>query len=305
MRMELYNKFMKLLHIGQYLNNFQKDIIYQNRKDRLTELALCSSTKGISKERYCQKEVIVSLTTYGKRLYDVYLAIESIMQQSMKPNRIVLWLGDELKNRPLPRILGFQQQRGLEIVFCKDIYSYTKLIPALRKFPNDIIITVDDDLIYNVDMVERLVGAYIDDPSYIYCCRMHKMRLKKNGLLEGYMAWDWETSLLDASPLNFPTGCGGVLYPPHCFNDEVFNENVFLNICKFADHVWFKAMSLYNGVQSKRIVTRNSKGKEYIENMEVQDVGLYHINNNKTVNRNDIQLKAVFDKYNLYALLKK
>ena len=119
MRMELYNKFMKLLHIGQYLNNFQKDIIYQNRKDRLTELALCSSTKGISKERYCQKEVIVSLTTYGKRLYDVYLAIESIMQQSMKPNRIVLWLGDELKNRPLPRILGFQQQRGLEIVFCK------------------------------------------------------------------------------------------------------------------------------------------------------------------------------------------
>ena len=26
MRMELYNKFMKLLHIGQYLNNFQKDI---------------------------------------------------------------------------------------------------------------------------------------------------------------------------------------------------------------------------------------------------------------------------------------
>lgn len=52
MRMELYNKFMKLLHIGQYLNNFQKDIIYQNRKDRLTELALCSSTKGISKERY-------------------------------------------------------------------------------------------------------------------------------------------------------------------------------------------------------------------------------------------------------------
>lgn len=51
--------------------------------------------------------------------------------------------------------------------------------------------------------------------------------IKKNGLLEGYMAWDWETSLLDASPLNFPTGCGGVLYPPHCFNDEVFNENVF------------------------------------------------------------------------------
>ena len=52
-------------------------------------------------------------------------------------------------------------------------------------------------------------------------------------------------------------------------------------------------------------MTRNSKVKEYIENMEVQDVGLYHINNNKTVNRNDIQLKAVFDKYNLYALLKK
>ena len=31
--MELYNKFMKLLHIGQYLNNFQKDIIKTGKID--------------------------------------------------------------------------------------------------------------------------------------------------------------------------------------------------------------------------------------------------------------------------------
>ena len=247
---------------------------------------------------------IVSMASYSKRIETIHICLDSLFSQTRKPQKIILYLDESVDVNHLPNNIIPFIAKGLEIVqVSSKLKAHNKYFYVFSEYANTIIITVDDDLIYNVDMVERLVGAYIDDPSYIYCCRMHKMRLKKNGLLEGYMAWDWETSLLDASPLNFPTGCGGVLYPPHCFNDEVFNENVFLNICKFADDVWFKAMSLYNGVQSKRIVTRNSKGKEYIENMEVQDVGLYHINNNKTVNRNDIQLKAVFDKYNLYALL--
>ena len=46
--------------------------------------------------------MIVTLTTFGQRLNDVYLAIESIMQGSLLPNRIILWLADDMRGKVLP-----------------------------------------------------------------------------------------------------------------------------------------------------------------------------------------------------------
>ena len=87
--------------IEQITNKFA----FISRKEYLISCALNSIEPGISNIKYCNNEIIVSLTTYGKRLYDVYLAIESIMQQTKKPNRIVLWLGNELKETILPVFL--------------------------------------------------------------------------------------------------------------------------------------------------------------------------------------------------------
>ena len=291
------------MHLGRYMRQIRQDVIFQNKRDRLTDLALYSTQMGISKEQYCDREVIVSLTTYGKRLYDVYLAIESIMQQSMKPNRIVLWLGKELQDKPLPGILKFQQQRGLEIAFCKDIRSYTKLVPALCRFPDDVIITVDDDAIYDFDLLEKLIVAYQEDPSYIYCHRCHKMILDSAGKLKPYNDWEWQCEECEPNILHFPTGVGGVLYPPHSLDEEVFNENVFLDICAQADDVWFKAMALIKGTLSKKVQSRNANSDDYIINEEVQDIALSKTNvDNEALN--DKQINAVFSKYCLYRYLK-
>ncbi|WP_455669717.1 hypothetical protein [Phocaeicola sp.] len=293
---------MKLLHLGRYMESIRQDIIYQNRRNRLTDLALHSTQIGISSERYCKEEIIVSLTTYGKRLYDVYLTIESIMQQSMKANRIVLWLGEDLRNKPLPRILLLQQQRGLEISFCKDIRSYTKLVPALCKFPDDIIITVDDDAVYEFDLLEKLIIAYQEDPSFIYCHRCHRMIVEDDGKLKPYNDWIWTTEDLMHNALYFPTGVGGILYPPHSLDEEVLNEDVFLRICPQADDVWFKAMALKKGTLSRKVQSRNINGEDYIVNEGVQDVGLCRSNVLGEA-LNDKQIKAVFERYDLYQYL--
>lgn len=39
-------------------------------------------------------------------------------------------------------------------------------------------------------------------------------------------------------------GYGGVLYPPGAFDEEVFNEKVFMRLCPYADDIWFFAMAL-------------------------------------------------------------
>ena len=206
-------------------------------------------------------------------------------------------IDNSFKNQHLPVSLQLLQKRGLEIKYCSDIKSYKKLIPAIKEFPESTIITIDDDLIYDYDLLEHLIIAYLKDPQYIYCHRMHKIKLDKSQKsIQPYFNWEWESDDLKASHLVFPTGCGGVLYPPHCLDDEVTNETVFLDICKYADDIWFKAMALKKGTKAQRVFSR--KPNSYIVNESVQDMGLININGK--YNMNDIQLKAVFTKYNLY-----
>ena len=68
------------------------NIEFTQRKHMLEQNILFKTEMGISQEKYVDHEIIVSLTTYGSRIYDVALTIESIMEQTMKANRIILWI---------------------------------------------------------------------------------------------------------------------------------------------------------------------------------------------------------------------
>ena len=53
-----------------------------------------------------EKKIIATLTTYPARINCVHLAIKSIMLQTYKPDRIILWLADsQFPNRVLPKEL--------------------------------------------------------------------------------------------------------------------------------------------------------------------------------------------------------
>jgi len=285
------NFYQNTLLIDHLINKFE----FISRKEYLSSCALNCKETGISDKKYCDNEIIVSLTTFSNRVYEVYLAIESIMQQTMKPNRIILWLEEDLKDFKLPVFLLNQIKRGLEIKYCKNIKSYKKLIPSLIAFPQAAIITIDDDALYFFDLIENIINEHIKHPDYILCGRMYLMKLK-NKKPDKYSKWIEGYNSTEVSPLNFPTGIGGILYPPNCFTKEVLNEDVFTDICKFADDIWFKAMSLLNNVPVKKVFTHSKNSKDYYSN--VLDNRLVDINIGQGMN--DIQLKAVFDKYNLY-----
>lgn len=281
--------------------------LFDIRSEMLWENVYHCTSVGISHEQLCEQEVIVSLTTFGKRIHDVALTIESIMQGSIRPNRIILWLDYSFEGKQLPISLQRQIDRGLEICYCDDLRSYKKLIPTLKKYPEAVIITIDDDLIYVRDLVENLLCSYKEQPDMIHACRMHRITFKKDGSLDYYLKWQWQVNDDENTPLNFFTSGAGTLFPPHCLDNEVFDQNVFLDICKYADDVWFNAMALKKGTLVKKVFTHDNKGRDYIENMSVQDVGLLNINYANTKSNqpsmNDIQFKAVLEKYNLYSKL--
>lgn len=73
-------------------------LVFEMKKSQYDLFNQSCNELGVSDRRYASHDIIVSLTTYGKRIWDVYLAIESIMQQTFKPNRIVLNLDNSFRD---------------------------------------------------------------------------------------------------------------------------------------------------------------------------------------------------------------
>ena len=95
-------------------------------------------------------ELIVSLTSYPTRIGTVHKTIETILCQTERPDRIILWLAPEQFPKAalgLPRKLKRLTKYGLEIQWYHDIKSYKKLIPALHQYPDAIIVTADDNVL--------------------------------------------------------------------------------------------------------------------------------------------------------------
>ncbi|MDE5868733.1 MAG: hypothetical protein K2H18_00750, partial [Muribaculaceae bacterium] len=293
----------KLFPAKEMLARFE-DLRYEIRRSSLLEKMLHSEKSGVSSEKYCDHEVVVSLTSYGKRLYEVGITIESIMQQSMLPNRIILNLYTEDVAVSLPIALQRQIKRGLEVhLVSTDIRSYKKLIPTLKRFPDAVIITIDDDCIYEYDLVERLFNSYLKNPHSVSAVRTHSILLDKNGKPLPYHKWDSCSAYASKGNRLFFTGVGGVLYPPGAFNDEVFNEEAFMSLAPYADDVWFHAMALLNGTSIVKAPAHSGDDIDHIENSAVQDIGL--VNRNCNIEReNDKQIKAIYDRYDIYPLLK-
>jgi hypothetical protein len=278
-----------------------QNVLLSQKTNYLRDKTINSKSNGICSEKLCRNDIVVSLTTFGNRIHNTHLAIESIMQGTVKPNKIVLWLAeDEFKNKRLPKTLLLQQERGLEIEYCKDLRSYKKLIPALSKYPDSCIITIDDDVMYEYDLIERLINTHIDNPDKICACRMHRIVLEEENKPASYLKWKYGIDDEQVLPLNFPTGVGGILYPPKCFNQKVFNDKVFMDICPNADDIWFYAMALLNGTKS--IWVKNDKPEGYYYSLPLSKDALCLQNtvaNENNICGNDVQFSAILEKYNL------
>jgi len=283
------------------LRREQKLNLISRRVDWLKEKVMTCTELGVTDAKHCEEEVIVSLTSFGKRIHEVYLAIESIMQGTLKPNRIILWLAeDEFRGMVLPQTLQHQQKRGLQIEFCEDIRSYKKIVPVLKKYPDACIVTIDDDVMYEFDLLENLIRKHQESPEDICACRMHRITLDESKKPLSYLKWDMLVYPEGKSNLHFLTSGGGTLFPPRCFIEAVTDRDTFMDLCPYADDIWINAMILLSGKEISKAYTHSKLGCDYLEIRLDQDDALSIENLSHVSCRNDKQFKAVCDRFDLY-----
>lgn len=196
-------------------------------------------------------KITLSLTSYPGRIKSVHRVITTLLNQTIRPDRVILWLGDEKfprREEDLPRRLLDLKQFGLTIGWCHDQRSYTKLLPSLRAFPDDIIITFDDDTLYPPHLVELLYASYLEFPKAVHSQIALEVEGKSNGEFVSYNKWK---HCIQRGRMGYDIlllGYGGVLYPPHVLGDKVDDERTFMEIAATTDDLWFWAMAVLSGV---------------------------------------------------------
>lgn len=246
-----------------------------------------------------RQKVIVSMTSFPAAIPYAVKAIQSILEGSVLPDKVVLYLtvsqfGDDgipqellslAENNPIFEIRNYD----------KDIRSYRKLIPALDDFPDAVIVTVDDDVAYHRNMLRSLLRLHEQLPDAVLAHRAKRMKPGKP-----YRAWSkyrWYDFLLKrihSDFKNIQTGVGGVLYPPHALKKEMLDPELFIQIAPTTDDIWFWGAAVANGTPIVPVPFGYNKPKGL---KKPREMSLKTVNFKSGIDRNAAALNAIVEKF--------
>ena len=212
-------------------------------------LSLIPISKLLSRRKE-QLPVIVSLTSIPGRFKRLHLVIRSLLTQSHHPKKIVLWLNDELRDQIPEKLLKLQGE-VFEICYSPLNCSHRKLIHSLEKYPEEIIITCDDDMIYAKNWLYLLYKAHQNFPKDVIGNRTLHINHDASGKPLPYSQWRYPSVEDINQKAQIPIGAWGVLYPPKSLSYNVLDVELFLKIAPKNDDLWFKAMALLNHTISR------------------------------------------------------
>lgn len=225
-----------------------------------------------------EHEIIVSLTTFPERISTVWITIATMMNQTYRPKRIILWLarGQFPNGEGIPRKLLRLKKRGLEIRFCDDLKPHKKYYYTMQEYPDKYVVTVDDDVLYPENHLEELWKTHLRYPEAVCCQYAHRITYTEQGHIEKYENWDSCYGEQISPTLQIlPVGCGGVLYPPHTLHRDLMDRKKISELCPMMDDLWLKSMEVLEGT---RAVLCSKGSLIYFDTLGTRKSGLQHSN---------------------------
>lgn len=209
--------------------------------------------KGIYNGEQRKETVTLSLTTYPGRIKQVFYAIKSLMIQSYKADKIILWLAEsQFPNKKLPQNIYDLEKKGLTIRWCDDLRSHKKYFYALQEQKtNELIITFDDDIIYEYNAIEKLITYHQKFPNTIICNRACEITINNNGEIMPYLKWNYNNNYGTCEPVNrlLISSGAGCLFPYNIMPKETFYWNIIIDNALSADDIWLSFCCLFNNIK--------------------------------------------------------
>jgi hypothetical protein len=243
------------------------------------------------------------MTSFPGAIDTAHTAIESILKGTVLPDKIVLYLAEtEFADKKIPKTIEVLTRNPMfEIRWTeRNIRSYKKLVPALKDFPEDIVITTDDDIVYPDYLVARLLCIHKLFPKAVVGHRCRRIRFDGKGNLLPYLKW---TLFRPKRYFKFPmwpsyrtltTGGSGALYPPHSLDMAMLVPELFETIAPTVDDIWFWASAVSAGTKTVVVPFGHWRIKG---TGKPEDLTLFKINANSGKDVNLNVMNAIFEKY--------
>lgn len=258
---------------------------------------LRNATKGNPGKESKKYDLVCSLTTIPSRIKYVVNPIFSMYNQIIRPRIVVLYIDENaFDNISLPEELNELIEKGFLIVrHVRDIGVHTKYYYAFNDYKDSLIMTIDDDVIYDKHLVEELLLKYEEYPDCVVATRAHKISFNDDKQFNSYNEWEWNYLSSTPHSLLVPTGVGGVLYNPKMFKVGPCQLELFEKLSPKNDDLWLKAIETINGIKTVTLDKLEWHWYSLIE--ESQNIALNKSNVHE--NKNDLQWKALCEHFKI------
>ena len=175
--------------------------------------------------------------------------LESILNQSYRFDKLVINIDDNLTEEDYAWYNKLKERDvRMEINVCDHKWrSCNKLLPTIKKYPDAVVITVDDDIYYPKDCILYMVEEYYKS-NCIVCQEMHPV-LIRDGKFAGYVD-DFDVKIGLKCYGKYLSNC--CLFPPHIFEGtDLFDYDKMMEcVGGTHDELWFWVNSLINGIKA-------------------------------------------------------
>ena len=287
MKDSIFDKiYIKFNHV--FVRRIKKTRYKSYKKNLLQINQNQNFTYGLNTTEIRNQKIIVSLTSFEPRFETIIPCLKSLLNQSVKPDRIFVYL--ECSEDKITAEMKNLEQFGITYVCnVEDLKPHKKYFFVMQTFPEDLIITVDDDVIYPGNLIENLLQTHKKFPDCVCARRVHKIKRRFDGTLHNYVNWFFNYEKKDKPSFDLiSTGIGGVLYPPHCLCKKAFDKDLIKKLCLNADDIWLKFMENLNGT---KVVWSKCTCPEPVEIKDSQRITLNKMNVKK--NYNDVYISAM------------
>lgn len=190
-------------------------------------------------------KIILSCTTTYERRNIFYYSIQSLLKQSIKPDLFLVNLSKDsyLQDSGFSDVPAWLKDERVTINWVKNTGPYRKLLPCLdHAGEDDLIITVDDDVLYDQDWLEKLFELSKKNPDSIVCSRAKKMTKNIFGRWKNYGHWD-QITRRSKGMMILPTSGAGAVYKKKLLDSNFLTDIKFLEIAPTTDDLWFREAS--------------------------------------------------------------
>ena len=224
---------------------------FQRKQQTKLDAMLQGSKMPRISARRC--DVPISITSWMPRKDPLPLVLLSMIEQSLRPAAVHVWLCAEDQAMIGAQQRDFFTEYGVQFHETDNIGPHKKWLPLIESGHEGSFVIADDDTFYPRDWFGALIDEGNEYPDEIIAHRCHRILLQANGMPEAYANWPrGVTGQKESSHELFAVGCGGTLVRPAAISEEFRNRELINKLCHRADDVWLKAAYIHSGYRVRK-----------------------------------------------------